>query len=170
MKKILCYLAIVVLLVFIVLPPVLRLTMKEENEEPVVPKDVIEMLQCTKNEDSLSISYLNGKTYNIRYTEKIVEVAPDIEDENKDELDDNVLDNARINPINTTNDDDRSFKEVLEGYAHVKKTSKEGKMIYSLDLSSSEVYDRFANKFKKEINEQMAYFKSLGYTCNTTKY
>lgn len=65
MKKFLCYLALIILVVLIALPPMLRAFYKEE-EDPVL-KDKIQLLMCSKETYNIASSYRNGVAINIKY-------------------------------------------------------------------------------------------------------
>lgn len=67
MKNFLLYVAMFFLFVLLLLPPGLRLFAKDLYEKKEVKQDLVESLSCNKLNESINISYLNGKAYNFTY-------------------------------------------------------------------------------------------------------
>ena len=65
-KKILCYISLVVLIILLILPPVFRLVFKEEKVEE--KKDIVEILKCNNEKETVISSFLNSEPQRIQYT------------------------------------------------------------------------------------------------------
>ena len=67
MKKIVGYALIIILLFMLFLPPMLRHFTKDlKTIEVSKSKDEVRVLNCTRLNEKINTSYLNGKTYNFR--------------------------------------------------------------------------------------------------------
>lgn len=85
--KISCYVSLVVLNILLFLPMLLRTFVPPE---PPKPKDVITVLSCDKDGESISSTFFNGAPQNIMYT-----VAGNIIDDNKPDEETNELENTK---------------------------------------------------------------------------
>ena len=67
MKKVLCYIALVLLTVLIITPPLVRVLYKEKDEAEGEIKDKFELLICNKGNFTISTSYKNNEPLNIKF-------------------------------------------------------------------------------------------------------
>lgn len=154
MKKILCYVAIVLLIILIVLPPALRIFVKDEGTAEI-PKDVIELLTCTKNDESISMPYKNGVLTMIKYSFK--------EQTNSDIFSFNG-DTNNYGDVNET----ETIKSVLEKNPNTQKETNNGEVTYKLEMNESNSV-QIADTYKGSSEVMKNYYTNLGYSCNIVK-
>lgn len=165
MKKILCYVAIVLLLILIILPPMLRIFVKEEAYEP--PKDVVSLLNCNKDDESISMPYLNGGLVSIKYTFPALISSPDIY-VREDDFDNNLGDILEVPDTNLTltPNESKTLKSVLEGITNTQSETVNNLTIYTLDMKDTNNSSLVPNEFKGSSDVMKNYYTNLGYTCN----
>lgn len=154
MKKILCYFAIVLLITLIVLPPALRIFVKDDYEEEL-PKDVVELLSCTKTDESISMPYKNGVLTMIKYSFK--------EQTNSDIFSFNG-DTNNYGDVNET----ETIKSVLEKNTNTQKETNNGEVTYKLEMNESNSV-QIADTYKGSSEVMKNYYTNLGYSCNIIK-
>jgi len=153
LKKVLCYVAIVILLIFIILPPSLRIFAKDDFEEK--PKDVVTLLTCTKNVETVNMPYLNGNLVSIKYTFQLENNQTNENDFPNDNLD------------NITNDNINSeLKNMLESISTTQITTENDLTTYALDMKNINNSNLVPSKFKDNSTNMKIYYNNLGYTCN----
>ena len=150
MKKVLCYVAIVILLIIIILPPVFRAFISESIDENDKPKQEIVLLNCTRSDESINMPYLDGKLNKIKYT---FNTPVDINnDENQTDENDN---------------EPMTIKKVLETISNTeKRDDTDGTTTYSLDMNESCVIDLVPAEYSDTKENMKTYYNNLGYTCN----
>ena len=154
MKKILCYVAIVLLIILIILPPALRLFVKDDYIEEV-PKDVIELLMCTKEAESINMPYKNGLLTMIKYSFK-EEVNSDIVD-----FDGYINDDSNFGDVNEV----ETIKSVLENISSTQKENVNGDVTYKLELTDTNK-SLVPESYRGTSDVMKTYYTNLGYTCN----
>ncbi len=157
--KILCYLGIFVLLIFIVLPPLFRVLFPEE-EEVVTPNEeetqTIMRLTCTKEEDF--VDYKLNTTINTNY------------------VDDKISTSTFTYQINIVNNALQPEGILIEEYENLKKLDnvdfEEEGTTYTLNIN----YEQFdysneplLENHRKVIVDQMVIYSDNGFECETTK-
>ena len=158
MKRILCYVVLVLLIVLIVLPPVLRVFAKEEAYVP--PKDVVSMLSCTRDNESISMPYLNGNLVSIKYTFPVTIINPDsIVDA------DNLGDILEDNDVPLVNNN-QTIKNVLENITNTKSETVDNLTTYLLDMKDTNNSLQVPSEFKGSSEVMKNYYNNLGYTCS----
>lgn len=150
MKKVLCYVAIVVLLIIIILPPVFRAFIPESIDEGDKPKQEIVLLNCTRADESINMPYLDGKLNKIKYTFNT--------------------------PVDINNDENQTFendnepmtiKKVLKTLSNTeKRDDTDGTTTYSLDMNEAGVIDLVPAEYRDTKENMKTYYTNLGYTCN----
>lgn len=163
MKKILCYVAIILLIVLIILPPALRILVKGDNDEEVT-KDVVELLACTKNDESINMPYKNGNLTMIKYSFK-EEINPDTFDFNSHNNDDENTDiqdeYGDVNGIET-------IKSILEKNSNTHKENINGEISYKLEINDTNRL-QVPETFKGTIDVMRNYYTNEGYSCMIIK-
>ena len=143
MKKIICYALIIILLFLLFLPPILRRFGKVDKEVAITKsKNVVMVLKCSKQNEKINTSYLNGQTYNLQY-----QIKKDLTNEE----------------LNT---DEKRIKE----YAKVSIDKNNQTMDYRVDFNSLSLLPDSLKDYAKEINEQKAFYTNLGYTCSMNDF
>lgn len=141
MKKVLCYLALVVLVILIILPPALRIFVKDDGSD-AKPKDVVELLSCKKSNESISMPYKNGALTSIKYT---------------------VVDNGDNNVTYGT------LRNILMNIGNTHTETIDGKITYRLDMTVQNNALRVPDVYKGTSEIMKDYYTRLGYSCNIMK-
>lgn len=145
MKKILCYLGILVLLFLLLLPPALRIFLKdkEEVEEKIVTKSI---LVC-QNENFITTTKYEGvdiKLIAIKRTKQISEDGSEIVyDTNLDKL----IDSIKTDPTITYEENETASLITID-----------------FDIYNHEYLD--LSLITKPINDQKTYYESENLTCS----
>lgn len=137
MKRILCYVAIVVCLCLIAIPPVFRAIRKPVEEEKHIPK--IENLICVKDQEKIVTVYTDEEPSKIRYT------FP--------------------NTLGYELNDTVFLKSSMENCNLLEKTNREGLIEYSLDLTNDDTKTMLGATFQETQASLKYYYKSKGFTC-----
>ena len=135
MKKILCYVALVVLIILIILPPALRIFVKDDNVD--TPKDVVELLTCTRGEEEINMPYKNGGLTSIKYT---------------------FVENTAVNENGT-------LKSVLVGIGNTQIENNNGEVTYRLDMTLQNNAIQVPDVYKRTSEVMKNYYTNLGYYC-----
>ena len=152
--KIICYLGIFVLLLFIILPPLFRVLFKEE-EEVVIKKEPVKMsLSCSLNE---AFSGYNLKTtINNNYVDEVIKKSTFIYE-------------VEINDENLTIDD-----VVIEEYDDLKKISNidfsenDNKFTLNIDYNKFDYTDEeLLADHQNRLNKQKSIYIENGFECTT---
>lgn len=162
MKKVLCYIAIVILLIFIILPPILRVFVDDINVDNK-PKEVVELLICTLDQEKINMPYINNKLVNIKYTFPINEddnILSDSLIDNNGDIYGDINENSKIILVG------ESLKNTLETIPNIKKDSNDGKMTYTLDMNDVNNSSLLPAKYQDSIGNMKTYYTSLGFSCN----
>ena len=146
MKNFLLYLAIIILIVLLFLPKGLRLFAKDLYKEAEKPKDVIESLSCNKLNESMNISYLNGKTYNLSYN---ITGNYEFETDNTE--------TESTNQLNPTKD--------LRGVATIDYNQVADMTTFKIDLSSVENVQESLILYTMSIDEERDLLSQNGFSC-----
>jgi len=145
MKKFLCYVALVVLIVLIILPPALRIFVKDDNGDDN-PRDVVVLLMCTRGEESINMPYKNGGLMSIKYSFMDTGVNSEFD-------------------INNT----ETLKDVLVRIGNTQIETLAGKVTYRLDLTVQNNALQVPEKYKRTSEVMKNYYANLGYTCTIMK-
>lgn len=152
MKKLLCYLVLIFLVLLIATPPLLRMFYKDE-----VPKtlpDKFQLLICVKDTYNISTSYKNNEAMNIKFTH--LQNDPNLE-EYTDQMSleytlDAILKEHRLVSTNTSSSDDKEMISYLLTYDN---------------MNTSELGE-FSN-YRLSLNEQKQSYINEGYSCNVVE-
>lgn len=166
MKKLLCYLGILLLLCLAILPPVLRIFMPnqgEVEEEPVLNESIL--LSCKNDKYETSTNYENNKVQMIAIKK--------IKDTNESDL---IDDGTRTNQENTDNvienteetELDRVFNS-LKNANNIIYNDLEGAEVIGIDFSIYNHEDLDLEKLTKSHEKQKTYYESQGLTCTIRK-
>lgn len=148
MKKILLGVALFFLIVLLFLPPCLRWFGKDlyaKKEE--VNKNVVKVLNCTKNDETINTTYFNEKPYNFRYS-IIGNYLSDEEDEEK-------VENQIISDVKNV---------TMSSYDEATNAT-----IYTVVLSTVEMQNEKMKNYIKEIEDQQNYYQSIGFMCTISQ-
>ena len=154
MKKFFLWVLLILLIGFLLLPPGLRLfgkdLYKEKEEEK---KDVVTVLNCKKNEDTINTTYFNDNPYDFRYDAK---GNYTIENDNNENIDlESTFDNSIIYDIrNSSMVNYNSEKDITE---------------FHIILSSVEKVNEKLSNYTKLPEEQQKYYMSMGFNCTISK-
>lgn len=146
MKKILCYLGILVLLFLLLLPPALRMFLKDK--ENVIEEEVVENILVCKNDEFITTTRYEGvdiKKIAIKRNKEasIEEDADVVYDTNIDKL----IDNIKSDP-NLIYEETDEFKMITIDF----------------EVSNHEYLD--LSLITKPINDQKAYYEAENLTCS----
>ena len=148
MKKILCYVALLLLITIIFLPPALRMFYRPENNEPKVI-DTYELMNCKKGNFTIDTSYKNSNPLNIRFSYLEEELDLDVDNEHY-ELE---LSLARL----LNNEPKINFVE--------KNIDDNKLLVYTLLYSEVTDTNKYSD-YNLAIADQKNLYTSYGYTCN----
>ena len=147
MKKILLYFTLFLLVVLLFTPPLLRMLVSDKKEAPEKPKDIYDVIDCRNNRNELiNETFLNSKAYSLLY----------------------------VVPIDVETDLDNSLDEEwellpLRSYASLTENEEEKTHSYRIEFGNLEDAG-ILNNYSKEIDSQVAYYQSLGFTCTKTSF
>lgn len=151
MKKFFCYIALVLLVGVIAVPPLLRVFYKEDDDKVKVV-DKYELLTCTKDSYSIASSYKNQEPLNIKF-KYLVDDPNLIEDNSQYALEYklySVLPNLETaQKEETTNNDNAKMISYYINYDEVNQSAL-------TELS----------EYRLNLQEQKNYYLVRGYTCS----
>lgn len=146
MKNFLLYLSIFILVILLFLPWGLRTFAKDVYKTPEKPKDIIETLSCNKLNESMSITYLNGKTHNIAYN-----ITGNYELETEENL------QIQQEGLVPTKD--------LRNFAVIEYNQVADMTIFRVDLSSYDNTLEVLNSYTRGIDEENNVLAQNGFSC-----
>lgn len=162
MKKILCFLGIILLLFLAVLPPILRIILpdKMEEEKEIVHENVV--LNCSNESYIANTSYQNEKVMMIIFKQ----LYPTDSNTNDDQEDPTIE-----NEEDTSNLEQSNIEELDEAFEDLKTESnitynvlEDGEVI-EIDFTVSNHETLNLTKFTNNLADQRAYYENLGLTC-----
>jgi len=170
MKKILCYLGILVLFGLAFLPPLLRTFLKDpgENKEPVKIENII--LFCTSDSYVITTSYENDEVKKIA----IKKIIANSETGDSEDLvtDDGNISPSDENPDNQIENNEDLLKNELDVVFHELKQNKdlihntlEDGEVIGIDFSTSSYDTLDIKNLTKTPEEQKTYYENLELTC-----
>ena len=148
MKNILLYFAIFILLILLFLPWGLRTFAKDIYKPIEKPKDVIESISCNKLNETMNISYLNGKTYNIFYN---ITGNYETEIENNAEVE-------TTNNLNPTKD--------LRSVSQVEYNQVADMTTFKVDLANNPSVSESISMYTRGIDEEINILSQNGFSCS----
>ena len=163
MKNILLYFALFLLIILLLLPPALRLFGKNLYNEKKFPKkneEVLEILNCTKINETINMSFLNGKAYNIKY--EITGNHLPLESNEEDSLSNGENDETEVQENQIIDD----FKD----YAEVSFVEEKNLTEYRIALNLYDVIPEKLLNHTKSIDEVSSYYTGLSFSCTKQKY
>lgn len=149
MKKLLCYLAILILIAFIVIPPVVRSVYKD-IDKPVEKTDEYAMMTCGNGVYTMTSYYKNSEILNIS-----LDFSQD--DENIREL--------KEEPDNSF--EHTLYKELESDTAKVDNSTNDI-VSYKLVFANSEKYNSYSY-YTSLLDTQKTAYEAKGYTCTVNK-
>ena len=149
MKKIFCFLGIIVLLGLAFLPPILRFVLPERNEEEEEINHETVILTCSSDRYITNTSYEDARIKMI----VLKQLKKDLNTSNEDE---NILEL------------DQAFTDLKTKSNVIYNILEDGEVI-GIDFTLSNHETLNLVKFTKPLTDQKAYYESLGLTCITKK-
>ena len=162
MKKILCFLGIILLLFLAALQPILRIILpdKMEEEKEIVHENVV--LNCSNESYIANTSYQNEKVMMIIFKQ----LYPTDSNTNDDQEDPTIE-----NEEDTSNLEQSNIEELDEAFEDLKTESnitynvlEDGEVI-EIDFTISNHETLNLTKFTNNLADQRAYYENLGLTC-----
>ena len=162
MKKLLCFLGIILLLFLAVLPPVLRIVLPDmgEEENEVVHENVI--LNCSNESYIANTSYQDEKVMMIVFKQ-----LRTTDSNTNDDQEDPTIENEE----DTSNLEQSNIEELDEAFEDLKTESnitynvlEDGEVI-QIDFTVSNHETLNLTKFTNNLADQRAYYENLGLTC-----
>ena len=162
MKKILCFLGIILLLFLAALPPILRIILPDmgEEENEVVHENVV--LNCSNESYIANTSYQDEKVMMIIFKQ----LYPTDSNTNDDQEDPTIE-----NEEDTSNLEQSNIEELDEAFEDLKTESnitynvlEDGEVI-EIDFTISNHETLNLTKFTNNLADQRAYYENLGLTC-----
>ena len=162
MKKILCFLGIILLLFLAALPPILRIILpdKMEEEKEIVHENVV--LNCSNESYIANTSYQNEKVMMIIFKQ----LYPTDSNTNDDQEDPTIE-----NEEDTSNLEQSNIEELDEAFEDLKTESNitynvlEDAEVIEIDFTISNHETLNLTKFTNNLADQRAYYENLGLTC-----
>lgn len=140
MKNVLLGISLVLLIILLLLPPSLRWfasDLYKDNEEK--PKDVVTVLNCVKDDETINTTYFNDNPYNYQYT-----------------VIGNILENDNDNNLIIQN---------IKRYASPSYDEISNITTYQMVLSSVEISVESLKNYTYSPEDQESYYQSIGFTC-----
>ena len=151
MKKFFCYIALIVLVGIIALPPLLRTFYQDGDNEPIVV-DKYQLLTCTKESYSVASSYKNQEALNIKFK--------------------HLVDDPNLVETNDQYALEYKLYNVLPNISSVQKeesTNNENAPMISYYIIYNEVNESVLtelSEYRLTLQEQKNYYLARGYTCS----
>ena len=152
----LCYFSLVMLAIFLLIPPVFRFVGKDWYKKEERKKDIIEILTCTKEKDTINSTFLNGEPKNLDYKHK-----------GKYNLVNN--DDTLADEVDNKEEKKNSLIDIIAGYANIAYIDATDVTHFKVDMSSMKQNEKYM-QFFSNIDNQKSYFNSLSFYCEITKY
>ena len=156
-NRLLCYIGLFFLVVFLLLPPALRWFGKNLYVKEKVKKDEVLVLSCNKTGEKLDSSFLNGEPQNIKYTVK----GNHSTTINKEE--------ENTGDTNTQVTSKNNLMELISPYAKIEYDQEENKTIFSVKVSDLKVLENYTPLFSS-VSNQEEYFSSQAFYCEKRVY
>ena len=153
LKKILCYFALVILIVLLFTPMAFRIAFKEKKEEP--KKDVVYILKCNKGDESISSTFLNEQPHKITYT-----------------ITGNYMTNSEQNENNSETNNETisgSLSSRFINYASFEYDEETNKSSLNFDVEYSKGTPDY-EAFFSSIESQESFFNSEGFSCSKQSF
>lgn len=171
MKKLLCFLGIILLLFLAVLPPVLRIVLPDmgEEENEVVHENVI--LNCSNESYIANTSYQDEKVMMIVFKQLRTTDSNTNNDQDDTTIIEDQEDPTIENEEDTSNLEQSNIEELDEAFEDLKTESnitynvlEDGEVI-EIDFTISNHETLNLTKFTNNLADQRAYYENLGLTC-----
>ena len=173
MKHNLCYVGLVILIILLITPPMLRLFVEDKTGEEVVKKVYIALV-CSKEGESISSTFEDGKPQNIMYRIQgnVTNNTPDEIDDINNDLKDSTIEETPTPSISNANSAIRDTDTVIGVLArfssfeyNAEENYSELKISYS-SFPKTEDYDAvFAT-----ISAQENFYTSRGFSCTQNTF
>lgn len=154
----LCYVGLIFLVILLLLPPAFRIFGKNWYYKEEEPKDLVQVLKCTKEKDRIFSSFINDVPQHFEY-----------------EAEGNYLINTAVNGYSNTQSSSTSIREtsnsivdLIHNYAKVTYSYKDNSTLFKLEMSAMEQDRRYVG-ILNNLNNQKNYFSSLAFYCTVTK-
>lgn len=165
MKKILCYLGIIILFCLVIFPPVLRLTLPDKIKEEKKDEKSNYILSCSNSRFIINTSYENKIIKMIiikmKYTEQEIDKRKQL-DESIGNIDNQLLD---------SNTNGEKYQDIIDIFQNIKdkttvthETIEDGEIIL-IDYSVNDHKELKIDKISQEIEEQQKYYEKIGFSC-----
>jgi len=171
MKKILCFLGIILLLFLAALPPILRIILpdKMEEEKEIVHENVV--LNCSNESYIANTSYQDEKVMMIIFKQ----LYPTDSNTNNDQEDTTIIEDEEDTSLENEEDileqEPTTIEELDQAFADLKNKSnviynslEDGEVI-EIDFTISNHETLNLTKFTNNLADQRAYYENLGLTC-----
>lgn len=157
LKNILLYLALILLIVMLFLPPVLRKVVKDKDN---TPKTVETFLTCIKEGEVITTSYSDDKPYNLYYSIKGNHTLLNTNENNEIEnIEDEKIDEEEI-------EEEFELIEDIISYSSVTYSETEDKTEFIMPITDVEIDN--LDKYKENIEDQNDFYTRYGYSCTKT--
>lgn len=162
MKKILCFLGIILLLFLAALPPILRIILpdKMEEEKEIVHENVV--LNCSNESYIANTSYQNEKVMMIIF-KQLYPTDSNTNDDQEDPTIENEEDTSNLEQFNIE-ELDEAFED-LKTESNITYNVLEDGEVIEIDFTVSNHETLNLTKFTNNLADQRAYYENLGLTC-----
>ena len=170
-KHNLSYTGLVVLTILLSLPIALRIIIRDSKDEEEEEKkmDVYISLNCTKNDESISSTFLNDIPQSMMYKVKGNQVNKNTPDESSDNVTSNEVQSTNSPNNITTFGDDQSILDILSKISDLKYDSSDNTSYIKLSYSYIKSIPGYETAFGT-IKDQEKLFTSRGFTCTQTQF
>ena len=162
MKKILCFLGIILLLFLAALPPILRIILpdKMEEEKEIVHENVV--LNCSNESYIANTSYQDEKVMMIIF-KQLYPTDSNTDDDQEDPTIENEEDTSNLEQSNIE-ELDEAFED-LKTESNITYNVLEDGEVIEIDFTISNHETLNLTKFTNNLTDQRAYYENLGLTC-----
>ena len=158
MKKLLCYLGILLLLFLAFLPPILRIFLPDQDEnqkENIINENIV--IYCSNSEYIVSTNYENNEIKMLAFKK----LNTNLESPEGENIDENQT-------LNSQSDLDKTFFYLKEANDIIYNITDDGEAI-GIDFSISTHQELDINNITKQPTEQQKYYENQGLTCVVRK-
>ena len=161
-KPILVIFCILLLLVFIVLPPFFRKYFPKKSISKV-NIETVELLKCNRffKDEMYQVSA------NIRYIDSKI-IMNQITYTKQDNIPDGYIEPTNIKNTITVNDE-YTYLSSLNGLTPIDNSNSKIITINDSSIKNNINEIRLSNYYQKDINKQKKFYEDMGYTCNILK-
>lgn len=162
-----CYFGLVILILLLILPIGLRLFGKDLYEKEIKSKDVVEVLNCNKDNATIDSTFLNGVPQNLSLRIKgdySVKEEADDSTASKEETSD-----AKKDTVDDKVDGEEGLIKYIREYSIVEYSVQDDVTSFKTNMTDLKQLNEYIALFNNLENQQK-YYVSQAFYCTVTTY